>query len=289
VRSEREILDLILNTAKSDDRVRAVILSGSRANPGAPRDIFQDFDVVYLVTAIAPFVDDPTWIGRFGELMILQTPETMRDPPPRNDGSFAYLMQFTDGNRIDLTLFPVAGLHELEHESLSLPLLDKDGLFPPFPPPSGRDHLPKPPTARAFSDCCNEFWWTCPYVAKGLWRKEIPYALHALDRFVREPLMKMLGWHVGMSTGFTRGPGKFGRHLERCLEPELWDMLRKTYADAGYESAWEALFTACDLFRATAVRVAEHFGFEYPHGDDARVSAHLRHVRSLPGNATELY
>ena len=167
MRSEHEMLELILHTAQQDDRIRAVILNGSRTNPNAPRDVFQDFDVVYLVTEVEPFKQDPTWINRFGERMILQLPDTMLDPPPDDGLSFAYLMQFADGNRIDLTLFPVTQLHDLEPDSLSRLLLDKDGRFEPFAPPSDRDYLPQPPTAKAFADCCNEFWWVCPYVAKG--------------------------------------------------------------------------------------------------------------------------
>lgn len=73
------------------------------------------------------------------------------------------------------------------------------------------------------------------------------------------------------------------------LEPDLWEMLLKNYADASYEPTWEALFTMGQLFRRLAVPIAEHFGFEYPHGDDERVSAHLDHVRHLPRNATEMY
>ena len=110
MRSEQEMLDLILNTVQDDDRIRVVIMNGSRTNPNAPRDIFQDFDILYLVTAIEPFIADLTWINRFGERMILQMPETMQDPPPANDGFFTYLMQFADGNRIDLGLFPIAKL-----------------------------------------------------------------------------------------------------------------------------------------------------------------------------------
>src|ERR1044071_5593048 len=106
MRSEQEMLALIINTAQSDDRVRAVIMSGSRADPAARRDPFQDFDITYIVTDIASFLDDPSWINRFGERMILQMPEAMIDPPPMHDGRYAYLMQFTDGNRIDLTLCP---------------------------------------------------------------------------------------------------------------------------------------------------------------------------------------
>lgn len=289
MRNEQEMLELIVNTARSDGRIRAVIMSGSRANPNVRRDIFQDFDIVYLVTDVDSFRRDPAWIGRFGDLMILQTPEVMGEPPPVNDGRFAYLMQFIDGNRIDLTLFPVAELREFKRESLSLLLLDKDGIFEPFPPPSESDYLPTPPTAHAFSDCCNEFWWVCPYVAKGLWREEIVYAKYMFDRVIREQLRKMLTWHVGVKTRFLSNPGSYGKYLKRYLEPELWTLLEKTYSDAGYESTWDALDATCDLFRLVANRVAEHFGFDYPRGDDDKVSAHLRRVRSLPKNAKEMY
>ncbi len=34
---------------------------------------------------------------------------------------------------------------------------------------------------------------------------------------------------------------------------------------------------------------AEHFGFDYPHNEDERVYAHLKHVRLLPKNAQEMY
>src|SRR5690242_11957921 len=120
MRSEQQMLELIINTARGDERIRAVVLSGSRANPQARRDSFQDFDIAYFVTDVASFTDGAAWISRFGELMILQTPEAMGDPPPSGDGRFAYLMQFADGNRIDITLFPVARLREFKRESLSL-------------------------------------------------------------------------------------------------------------------------------------------------------------------------
>jgi aminoglycoside 6-adenylyltransferase len=289
MRSEQEMLTLIIDIAQNDKRIRAVMLNGSRVNPNAHRDIFQDYDIVYFVTDLDTFTADHSWIECFGEIMILQMPEAMEDPPPMNNGHFAYLMQFTDGNRIDLTLFPLDRLHEFELESLSAMLLDKDGLFGTLPSPTDSDHLPKPPTAKNFSDCCNEFWWVSAYVAKGLWRAEIVYAKHMLDNFVREQLMKMLTWHVGIKTGFTAGPGKFGKYLKQHLEPVHWALLEGTYSDANYEKTWDALHAMCDLFRILATGVAEHFGFEYPVRDDEKVTAHLKHVQSLPRDAAEIY
>lgn len=135
MRTAEEMLTLIMTIAEQDERIRAVMMNGSRVNPAAKRDIFQDFDIVYFVTEIDSFLADHTWVNGFGERMIMQMPEAMADPPPMNDGHFGYLMQFTDGNRIDLTLFSLALLPTFTLESLSQMLLDKDGLFPALPPP----------------------------------------------------------------------------------------------------------------------------------------------------------
>ncbi|UCH61257.1 MAG: aminoglycoside 6-adenylyltransferase, partial [Anaerolineales bacterium] len=70
MRSEQEMYDLIVNIARNDERIRAVILNGSRANPNAPLDFFQDFDIVYIVTELSSFKRDPEWIKCFGEIMI---------------------------------------------------------------------------------------------------------------------------------------------------------------------------------------------------------------------------
>jgi aminoglycoside 6-adenylyltransferase len=283
------MLALLVDTAREDENIRAVVLNGSRANPNARRDPFQDFDVVYVVTEVAPFARNETWIERFGELMILQTPDDMGDPAPAQDGAYVYLMQFTDGNRIDLSLKPLNWVDREPRDSLSVVLLDKDGLFEGLPPPSERDYLPRPPSAKAYADCCNEFWWVCPYVVKGLWRGEILHAKQMHDRYVRDQLIKMAAWYVGLRTEFAESPGKFGKNLERHLEPGLWQMLLETYADADYQRTWDALLATCELFRILAQEVADHFGFEYRHVDDERVTAHLEHVRRLPPGAEEIY
>ncbi|TAK13456.1 MAG: aminoglycoside 6-adenylyltransferase [Anaerolineae bacterium] len=290
MRSEQEMLDLILDVARKDDRVRAVILNGSRANPNARRDFFQDFDIVYVVTDFAAFKGQPDWIDVFGERMMMQLPDDMQnwDPGESIEYRYAYLIQFTDGNRIDLTLFDIRRLDKLGNDSLTVTLLDKDGILPAFPPASDADYLPRPPSAKQFADITNEFWWVSTYVAKGLWRDEIRYALHALD-IIREQLLTLLDWYVGVKTEFKQDPGKWGKHLDTFLEARDWALVLKTYPRADVEECWEALFAACALFHSTANAVAAHFGFDYPQGDDRRVTAHLEHVRQLPADAAEMY
>jgi aminoglycoside 6-adenylyltransferase len=287
MRSEKEMLNLILGFAKEDERVRSVIMNGSRTDPNVHRDIFQDYDIVFIVSTVESFVRERSWIKNFGELIIMQTPDENEIPSPNGYDKFAFLMLFTDGNRIDLTLYPVDQMANFKTESLSLLLLDKDGNVEPFPTPSNKDYMTIPPTAQQFSDCCNEFWWVSTYIAKGLWRRELPYVKFMYDRPVRDMLSLMLQWHIGIRTDFAVSPGKFDKYFEKYLEPEHWEAFVKAFPDAEYENIWQALFVMCDLFRETALEVANYYGYDYPLEDDQRVTDYLQHVKVLPRDAVE--
>ena len=289
MRNEQEMLDLILSVAENDDNIRAVIMNGSRVNPHVKKDPFQDFDIVYFVKAVEPYKRNQAFIRPFGDLMILQTPEDMVDPPPENDGHYTYLMQFLDGNRIDLSFYSLENIDTCIADSLTVVLLDKDSLIPELPSPSDRDYLPQKPTAKLFDDCCNEFWWVSVYVAKGLWRDELTYAKQTLDVYVREQLMKMLVWYFGIQSDFQESPGKMGKYLKEYLEPEIWRQLENTYADWQPEHIWESLFSMGNLFRQLAQYVARHFGFNYPEQDDNNVTIFLQHIKSLPQDAKTIY
>ena len=62
MRSEAEMYDLILRIANEDSRIRAVYMNGSRTNKNVPKDLFQDYDVVYVVTETKSFIEDKEWI-----------------------------------------------------------------------------------------------------------------------------------------------------------------------------------------------------------------------------------
>ena len=87
MRTPEEILNLILNVAKEDDHIRAVYMVGSRANKDCPVDIYQDFDVTFLVDVVAPYWDNEAWIEeKFGkrvrELVQSETEDKRADLPP---------------------------------------------------------------------------------------------------------------------------------------------------------------------------------------------------------------
>ena len=79
-------------------------MSGSRADTTAPKDEFQDYDVVYVVDDLDNLTRDLSWLDRFGKRIIEQ--EVILGHHR------LYLMLFEDGNRIDLTLCPKDHIQE---------------------------------------------------------------------------------------------------------------------------------------------------------------------------------
>ena len=102
MRSENEMYNLILGIAKNDVRIKAVYMNGSRTNENVPKDIFQDYDIVYVTDDVKSFIEDKDWIRLFGEILYMQYPDENPYYPSDKENCYGWLMQFDDGNRIDL-------------------------------------------------------------------------------------------------------------------------------------------------------------------------------------------
>lgn len=254
MRSEKVMFDLILNVAQKDDRIRAVYMNGSRTNPNVPKDIFQDYDIVYVVTETTSFINDKKWITIFGELIMIQEPDKMDKLIGLDkdyESSYGYLMLFKDGNRIDLRIQTKEAMLEVyKNDKLTLPLLDKDNILPLIPSPTDIDYHVKKPTEPLFMSCTNNFWWCLQNVAKGIWRDELPYAKLMFEYTTRASLDEMVSWWIGIKNDFKISTGKMGKYYKKYLPTSYWEMYKRTYSDADYVDFWNSIFITCDLFRA---------------------------------------
>lgn len=293
LRSEKEMFELILDVATKDERIRAVYMNGSRTNPNVTKDIFQDYDIVYVVSETASFLNNPDWISVFGELLMIQEPD-------KNDSivgmkmdfakSYAYLMLFTDGNRIDLTIQTKEKMSiSYTEDKLAIPLMDKDGCLPLIPPPTDEDYRVQRPTEAEYNNYTNEFWWCLQNVGKGLWRDELPYAKWMYEYTTRKSLDKMISWWIGINHDFQLSTGKLGKYFKKYLPEEHWKMYEATYSDGKVENMWDSIFVTCELFRVLSQDVAKHFGFTYPTQDDRNMTKYLQTVRDLPKDATSIF
>lgn len=286
------MFDLILGIAERDERIRGAYLNGSRANPNVPKDIFQDYDVVYVVRETRSFIEDKHWIEQFGEILYMQLPDEFPLPGEEccPEKSYGWLVQFADGVRIDLHVETIETALENDFpDCLTIMLLDKDNRFRKLPEANDGGYRVKKPDEIQYLCTCNEFWWCLNNVAKGLWRNEMPYVQDMVNFHVRKQLEKMLSWKVGILTGFSVSVGKSGKYMYRWLEKEEWELYLSTWFSNDRKEAWDAVLRMCDLFERTARYVGAELGYTYNETEGTNSRGYLEHVRMLPQDAEGVY
>lgn len=282
MRTETEMMNLIMNKALEDDRIRAVTMDGSRANKNAVHDQYSDFDIVYVVKDVREFTKDKSWINYFGDILIVQYPEDWYKHPYdyNSHDTFAYLIQFVDGNRIDLTIVDIRNIErEKDNNEPRVILLNKDGLEELKPIDDERAFYLKPPTTMEFYNTSNEFRWLSLYIAKGLCREEFYYAKYAYDVLIIEMFMKMLNWKIGIKHGFEITTGYFNKYLKRFLSADEMKRVQGIFPNGEYEDMWDKLFLMYDYFHELEAVVADCFGFPYNRVETKRVREFLEERR----------
>ena len=290
MRNEKEMYELILSIANNDNRIHAVYMNGSRVNKNIKNDIFQDYDIVYVVNETSSFIEDKKWIENFGEILYMQYPDESPYYPSNKEKSYGWLMQLADGNRIDLHVETIESAKEnIFSDKLCKILLDKDGILPQIPEATDKDYWVKRPNIEEYIATCNEFLWCSNNIAKGLWREEIPYVQDMANFIVRKQLEKMLSWKIGIITRFSVSVGKSAKYMNKWLDKSDWESYLATYFSSNIEEIWESVMIMCDLFENTAIFVGKELGYEYNSLEGRKAKEFLKHVRQLSKDASEIY
>ena len=253
MRTETEMFDVILQTAKVL-QVDAVAMSGSRTNPKAPKDEFQDYDVVYIMEDLDGLIADLAWLDQFGKRIIEQEVTLGHRR--------LYLMLFEDGNRIDLTLCTKDHINEwVDSEAGFTVLVDEKGLFESYSP-SPQRFWTSPASETDFEKACNEFWWVSAYVVKGICRKQVIYATDHLYGICQQELLKVLAWQVASDKGAV-DVGKNYKYLFNYLPAEREKTFSNLLDFSSLDRITQSLFATMQLFHQEAQRLAHKMGFDY--------------------------
>ena len=253
MKTETEMFDVILQTAKAL-QVYAVAMSGSRTNPNATKDEFQDYDVVYIVEDLDDLIADLAWLDQFGTRIIEQHNIL--------GNRRLYLMLFEDGNRIDLTLCPKEQIQEwVENEADFTVLEDPKGLFESYSPRPERFWI-HPASEMYFEKTCNEFWWVSAYVVKGICRKQVIYATDHLYGICQQELLKVLAWQVASDRGKV-DIGKNYKYLFNYLPSEKEKEFSALLDFSSLDKITQSLFDTMQIFHQEAQSLAYKMGFDY--------------------------
>ena len=253
MRTETEMFDVILQTAKVL-QVDAVAMSGSRTNPKAPKDEFQDYDVVYIVEDLDGLIADLSWLDQFGKRIIEQEVTLGHRR--------LYLMFCEDGNRIDLTLCPQEHMQEwVDSEAGFTVLEDKKGIFETYSPSPERFWI-HPASETDFEKSCNEFWWVSTYVVKGICRKQVIYSTDHLYGICQQELLKILAWQVSRDR-VAVDIGKNYKYLFNYLPAEKEKKFSDLLDFSSLDKITQSLFATMQLFHKEAQYLAQKMGFKY--------------------------
>ena len=275
MRNKEEMMKLIMDVAINDERIRAVTMEGSRASKNATHDQYCDFDICYIVSDIRKFTKDNKWVEIFGEILIVQDPMDWYSHPYNYAGhdNFAYLIQFKDGNRIDLTLIDVCNIDkEQGYCEPRIVLLNKDNFKELQQIDDESVFYIQKPSEMEYYNTCNEFRWLSVYISKGLCREELYYAKYAYDVLMMEMYIKMLNWKIGVDNDFNVTTGNHSKYLKRFLSLEEMKRFHSVFPNGTYEDIWSKLYVIYDYFAEIAKYVGEALKYNF----DAKETEEVR-------------
>jgi len=287
MRTEHEIFELIIKIAKEDERIRAVYMHGSRANPSVDKDKYSDYDIVYVVTEISSFIENKKWINCFGDIIFVFEGYKVQNKffmEEINNLSYRYVwsMLFKDGNHIDLmveVLDEALNHNQIKNKPIVV-LLDKDNCLPKMLPVNNLNYNVKKPYEDQYTACCSGFWWFLNNVAKGIARDQLSYAKEEYNSKVITTLNRMLEWYIGTQMEFSVSIGNDSKYFKKYLSPSIYNLYLKIYSDSNYINFWNAIFTACELFSKVASNVGEYLKYNYNKKEEDNMLDYLSKIKS---------
>ena len=286
MRSEKEIIDSVLQFAIGDDGVRAVV----RTELLPVREYLHAYSFAFVVRDVDDY-DRDIFEGCLGERILLFRAD--RNYPEMFPDTKAHLMVFRDGITItvnamnrDAFLAKYGGSREREDVWIGetyQKLLDKDGMLPMVDRlVESQTLFAEVPSEAAFLGACDEFWWVMKTLAEYTLREELPAAMYYLNVSVRGLLNRMLRWHLCLQSGRPVDMGILDSNLEKLLDETLFRLYKETYPDADFGHIREAFHAAEELWHKVAGAVAERCGFQYPSAVEENMLAFIRNLKHSP-------
>lgn len=275
----------ILNWAKENEEVRALLLTSSLVNPLAPVDEFSDLDIEVIFEDNASYVHNSLWLNLFGTpIAVLEEDDSCFE------GKHAMKMVlYEDHVKVDFKLFSkIQFVAETQLEQLPEDwdigyqvLLDKDDITSFLKKPSYQVSIIKKPVIKEFQRILNDFWWDTTYVAKCLARGDLFYAKFMSEDNIRTAyLVPLIEWYIASQHQWNITTNKHGRLFKKYLSDKEWRMVEATFSGSDVEENWKALFAMADLVNKMGTLLSEKLETSYPIELELKIRTYLRQVRA---------
>jgi aminoglycoside 6-adenylyltransferase len=81
---------------------------------------------------------------------------------------------------------------------------------------------------------------------------------------MREQMLIMVSWKVGIETSFSLSVGKSCKYLNKYVSQEIWETIVRTYKNDTIDGVWDSLLMCCNLFQETTNYVTKELNYKRP-------------------------
>lgn len=245
----------------------------------------QDYDIAFYADVLDKaknYKNNQEWILQFGNVVIVQQNDF-------DDNSFIIMIQYFNGLRLDLSFYDTKSINKnMNEDSLSVVIYDRYDIIENVPKSNESSYFTQKPTECKWDENLNDLWWLQAYIAKELWRDEIPLAKELYDVWIFNHLRDLLSWHISVDLNWSINIGHGGKWFKRLLSPEIYARYIYFYSNADKDEQWEKLLNIGEFIRQIAVPLSDKLGYKYPYVYDKNVSNYIRVIHKLPPNAAVL-
>ena len=278
------LLGRFVDWVREQEKVRSVILIGSRARQDHPADVASDMDLVIFSTDPQHYLSSIDWLEQIDRYCL-----TFLEPTA-NGRFMERRVLFAGGYDIDFVFLPEQAIRQEIQTGLSPEitlalsrgarvLLDRDGLAEELLAALPKLSLSQPPSSDEYLNLVHDFWYHAVWTAKKLSRGELWTAKSCCDNYMKWRLLRMIEWSTQANHGWQADTWHDGRFLERWADPQVVEGLQTSFSNYDLEDVWRALAETMDLFHDLALETAQSLGVPYPSEGEACAREIVAEVR----------
>jgi aminoglycoside 6-adenylyltransferase len=81
---------------------------------------------------------------------------------------------------------------------------------------------------------------------------------------MKEQMLVMISWKVGIETSFSLSIGKAYKYLNKYVTEDLWELIQQSYRYDTIDGLWDSLIISCNIFNETTLFVNNELKYERP-------------------------
>lgn len=264
--------DAILQWARHEVAIRALMVTGSLARHDDSTDQYSDLDIQIIATDIRRYLEDDSWLDHLGEVWIRF---------PLHENASYRLVWFSGGIKVDFQFLDTRDLNPRaltdEYMRGYHIVLDKDNRFRRLPPsPRVFPQAPSPSTSD-IQATINEFWFEAIHVAQFIRRREFWVVKHR-DWTMKTNLLRMLEWHTHLVRREPINTWLLGRRIAHWADEETYTTVQRIWAGWNALALWEALLNQLELFSRLSLELAIAMQYNYDERRFRQIDAYIRQL-----------